>query len=180
MAPGGSFIDPSTIQPGAEVYGTDGKRVGTVQEVYEDALMVQKGIFFVHDYFIPFSHVTRVSGERIDLVLSSDEVKRQDWAQRPGVSALGRGMQADPATDTQQGSLNTQNDVNPAGPGGGLASGMGTATSDYGAGTGMPGQMGGTQSDMPTQADVGSLGGGLHDAGSRSGDTYSEGDLDRD
>jgi hypothetical protein len=113
-APGTGTIDPNIITPGADVFGNDGKRVGTVQEVYDDSFLVQKGIFFVHDYFIPLSVVTQVTDDRIDLGLSSDDARNEDWASRPGLTAVGRGVQADGATDGQRGGLNTQNDVNPS------------------------------------------------------------------
>jgi hypothetical protein len=142
MGPGGNFIDPNTIQPGVEVYGTDGKKVGTIQEVYEDSFMVKKGIFFVHDYFIPRSYITRVTGDRVELGLTADEARSQDWTHRPPTSALGRGVQANPATDNQQSGLNTQNNVNPTGLGTTTPGGMGSTDPTYGAGNPTPNQMG--------------------------------------
>lgn len=113
----GGLVSADRITPGADVYGSDGKRLGTVQEVYDDSFLVQKGIFFVHDYFIPLNMVSQVTTDRIDLGLSADDAKSQDWSSRPGLSAVGRGVQANPATDTQQSDLDTQNNVNPSGLG---------------------------------------------------------------
>jgi hypothetical protein len=139
--PGMRAVDPNSVTPGAEVYGTDGKRLGTVKEVYDDSFLVQKGIFFVHDYFVPWNVVTRVAVDRIDLSLTADYAKNQDWSRRPGPSAPGRGAQADSATDSQRGGLNTQNNVTPSGLGtntmGGDAAG---ATPNQGAGGVMPNQ----------------------------------------
>jgi hypothetical protein len=115
--PGMRNIDPNTIRPGTDVFGTDGKRLGTVQEVYDDSFLVQKGIFFVHDYFIPFSIVTQVAADRIHLGMTADEAKSQDWSRRPGLASIGRDAQADRTTDTRQSTLNTRNNVNPSGTG---------------------------------------------------------------
>jgi hypothetical protein len=89
VANAGQSAGPSRITPGAEVYSSDDQKVGTVQEVYDDSFMVQKGIFFVHDYYIPYGYVARVSSDRIDLSMTSDVAKNQNWAQRPSGWATG-------------------------------------------------------------------------------------------
>jgi hypothetical protein len=152
-APGTRAVDPNSVMPGAEVYGTDGKRLGTVKEVYDDSFLVQKGIFFVHDYFVPWNVVARVAVDRIDLSLTADYAKNQDWSRRPGLSSPGRGVQADSAADAQRGGPNTQNNVNPSGPGtntmGGGAAG---AHPSQGAGDVMPNQAPNQPMGMPTDA----------------------------
>lgn len=65
------------------VFGSDGKKVGTVQEAARDYFMVKKGIFFVHDYYIPYGAIASSDPERIVLTISSDEAKQQDWQQPP-------------------------------------------------------------------------------------------------
>ncbi len=96
--PAGS-VGPADVMPGTEVYGHDGQRVGTVQEVYDDSFLVQKGIFFVHDYFIPYMHVARASKDRVDLTITSEEARTQDWARRPGASPAGRAEPMPPTAD---------------------------------------------------------------------------------
>ena len=88
------------IVPGTDVFGSDGKKVGTVQEVYNDSFLVQKGIFFVHDYFIPMRYATSIGTDRIELSITSDEAKNQDWSQRPGISMAG---EAQPMESQQYG-----------------------------------------------------------------------------
>ena len=74
----GQAIGPSGITPGADVYGSDDKKVGTVQQAFEDSFLVRKGMLFVHDYYIPYAYVARVSPDRIDLNMTSDEARDQD------------------------------------------------------------------------------------------------------
>jgi hypothetical protein len=89
--PGAQRSDQSVpsreIAPGAEVYGRDGKKVGTVQEVYQDSFLVQKGVFFLHDYYIPYGYVARATNDLVYLTLTSDETQHKDWNQRPSAGA---------------------------------------------------------------------------------------------
>ena len=89
-------IGPSSIVPGAEVYGSDGQKVGAVEEVYDDSFLVQKGIFFVRDFYIPLQYVAGVSNDRVDLSLTSEQARSQKWTNRPGRPAhdAGPGPQA--------------------------------------------------------------------------------------
>lgn len=98
MAPG-EGVGPRDVLPGAEVYGSDGKKLGTVQEVFDDCFLVQKGILFLHDYYVPYSYVGDSSNDRVNLRLTSEDVKSQDLSQRPGVGAPGgtSGLQSAPA-----------------------------------------------------------------------------------
>jgi hypothetical protein len=98
MAPGAG-AGPQDVLPGAEVYGSDGKKLGSVQEVFDDCFLVQKGILFLHDYYVPYTFVGDSTSDRVNLRLTSDDVKNQDLSQRPGVGAPGGmpGLQSPPA-----------------------------------------------------------------------------------
>ena len=41
----------------ADVYGSDGEKVGSIVAVYPNYLVVEKGFFFPTDYYIPVSAV---------------------------------------------------------------------------------------------------------------------------
>lgn len=71
------------VIPGTPVYGSDDKKVGTVQESYNDSFMVKSGFFFVHDYYIPYGAIARADPERIVLSMTGDDAKHQDWQHRP-------------------------------------------------------------------------------------------------
>ena len=65
------------IITGAEVFGADGDKVGTVAAVYPGYIVVEKGFFFPTDYYIPMSAVASarpecpmgpISAIRVDVV----------------------------------------------------------------------------------------------------------------
>ena len=69
------------VIPSTPVYGSDGKRVGTVQESYADAFLMTSGFFFTQEYYIPYSAIATADAERIVLHSTSEEAK-QTWRQR--------------------------------------------------------------------------------------------------
>jgi uncharacterized protein (TIGR02271 family) len=106
----------STIQPqeqianGAEVFGADGGKVGTVAAVYPGYIVVEKGFFFPTDYFVPRSAVASADGGQVYLHFSKDAALDRGWDVIPadletatiadaGVSA------AAPTADTTRGEL---------------------------------------------------------------------------
>jgi hypothetical protein len=99
-----------SIVPGADVFGMDGKKVGTVHEVYNDSILVQKGTFFPHDYYIPHHYVGRATDDEVNLTLTSDQAQRQNWDQRPGASP---GMQTTPDHGTLQENLGLSEERTP-------------------------------------------------------------------
>lgn len=74
------FID---IQPGASVYGADGEKLGAIMEIGPDYIVVEKGLFFPTDYFVPNSAIATVEPERITLTLSRDKALDQGWDKDP-------------------------------------------------------------------------------------------------
>ncbi len=97
----GQVVPPESVVPGADVYGMDGKTIGTVREVYNDSFLVQKGIFFLHDYYyIPYRYVAGASNDEVNLTLMSHEAQSQNWSQRPSVTP---GAQTSPDYGTDYG-----------------------------------------------------------------------------
>src|SRR5215208_5127849 len=68
---------------GAEVYGADGDKVGTVSAVYPGYVIVEKGFFFPTDYYIPMSAVASYDTDRIYLSVSKDAALGRGWDVRP-------------------------------------------------------------------------------------------------
>jgi uncharacterized protein (TIGR02271 family) len=68
---------------GAEVYGADGDKVGTVSAVYPGYIVVEKGFFFPTDYYIPLSAVASYDTDRVYLSVSKDAALGQGWDTRP-------------------------------------------------------------------------------------------------
>jgi uncharacterized protein (TIGR02271 family) len=68
---------------GAEVYGADGDKVGTVSAVYPGYIVVEKGFFFPTDYYIPMSAITSYDTDRVYLNVSKDAALGRGWDVRP-------------------------------------------------------------------------------------------------
>jgi uncharacterized protein (TIGR02271 family) len=73
----------SDITTGAEVFGADGEKVGTVAEVYPGYIVVEKGFFFPTDYYIPMSAVTSYDNDQVYLNLAKDAALQSGWDAQP-------------------------------------------------------------------------------------------------
>lgn len=70
------MVQRSDIQPGMVVQSRDGAQVGRVIDVMNDGLVVEKGVFFTRDYFIPYREVQAVSGEEVLLSRTREHLAR--------------------------------------------------------------------------------------------------------
>lgn len=68
----------------AEVFGSDGEKVGSVSAVYPGYIVVEKGFFFPTDYYIPRSEVASNDGNRIYLAVSKNDALHRGWDKAPG------------------------------------------------------------------------------------------------
>src|SRR5215217_174028 len=68
---------------GAEVFGSDGDKVGTVSAVYPGYIVVEKGLFFPTDYYIPMSAVASYDTNQVSLTVSKDAALGRGWDVRP-------------------------------------------------------------------------------------------------
>jgi len=64
---------------GMDVKGSDGEKVGTVQDVQGSYVVVSKGFFFPTDYYIPFSAITSADEDTAYLNVTKDEALNQGW-----------------------------------------------------------------------------------------------------
>ena len=71
------------INTGAEVYGADGDKVGTVAAVYPGYIVVEKGLFFPTDYYIPMSAVASYDNNQVYLNLAKDAALNSGWDAQP-------------------------------------------------------------------------------------------------
>ncbi len=65
------------------VFASDEQDLGQIAEVYEDSFLIQQGVIFHHHRYIPYSAIATIEGDRLQLTMSADEVKEQEWAKRP-------------------------------------------------------------------------------------------------
>jgi len=80
--------------PGADVYGADGQKVGTMNTWGNSYIVVEKGFFFPKDYYIPVSAITDSSDEAVYLSVTKDEALHQDWDHAP-TGSMTTGNQVD-------------------------------------------------------------------------------------
>ena len=73
----------SGIITGAEVFGADGDKVGTVAAVYPGYIVVEKGFFFPTDYYIPMSAVASADSDQVTLTLAKDAALSSGWDAQP-------------------------------------------------------------------------------------------------
>ena len=71
------------IITGAEVFGADGDKVGTVAAVYPGYIVVEKGFFFPTDYYIPMSAVASYDNDRVYLSVAKDAALNSGWDAQP-------------------------------------------------------------------------------------------------
>ncbi len=61
------------IAQGAVVYGANNEKIGQIAEVGQDYFLVQKGMLFHKDMYVPMSAVSRVDGKHVYLNLSKEQ-----------------------------------------------------------------------------------------------------------
>ncbi|GAC1399338.1 MAG: hypothetical protein NVS4B12_06860 [Ktedonobacteraceae bacterium] len=70
-----------------QVYSSDDKEVGRVEDAYEDSFKVQKGLLPLGDRYFPYSAISSIEDERVQLLMTEDETKEQEWTIRPNYKA---------------------------------------------------------------------------------------------
>ncbi|HEV2528263.1 MAG TPA: DUF2382 domain-containing protein [Thermomicrobiales bacterium] len=91
------------VEPGTDVYGSDGEKVGSVDTIEGEYLVIRKGFFFPKDHYIPFTAIAGHTSDRIDLNVTADAAKSEEWSGTTGTatgeSAAYTGSQTLGATD---------------------------------------------------------------------------------
>src|SRR5687768_3870143 len=78
-----SAFTSSNIITGADVFGADGDKVGTVAAVYPGYLVVEKGFFFPTDYYVPMSAVASADDNQVYLNVAKDAALGSGWDAQP-------------------------------------------------------------------------------------------------
>ena len=77
--------DLKGLSAGNSVIAADGEKLGTVAAIRENSLLVEKGLFFVTDYYVPMSAIARYDqdAEEIHLNVTRDEALGSGWEAEP-------------------------------------------------------------------------------------------------
>ncbi len=76
-------------QVGNEVYGCDEHKLGKVKAVNPTHVVVEKGLLFSTDYFIPTSAINNCESGRVYLNVTKDEALSRGWDQPPSADSGG-------------------------------------------------------------------------------------------
>jgi len=71
------------IQPGTNVYGSDGDKVGDVSEVGANYVLVRQGWLFTKDIYIPLSAIVGADDDGIRLNVTKDQIGDLGWDVMP-------------------------------------------------------------------------------------------------
>jgi uncharacterized protein (TIGR02271 family) len=79
----GMTFQGTDIPTGADVFGADGEKVGSVAAAYPGYIVVEKGIFFPTDYYIPLNAVSSYDGGQVYLSVAKDAALHSGWDSQP-------------------------------------------------------------------------------------------------
>ncbi len=72
--------DGVTLEPGMEVFGADGYKIGEILEIFAEHVVVEKGFLFPKDYAIPVTAIRGVDPDgKVALTLTKEEALTQGW-----------------------------------------------------------------------------------------------------
>jgi hypothetical protein len=80
-------LEANVIQPGWEIYSSDGERVGTVSAIEEDHLEMELEVLGGSALAIPFDAVTSADSGRVELDVPASQVGQMGWGAAPGESS---------------------------------------------------------------------------------------------
>ncbi len=98
------MTDPHTttignIREGMNVLGPDGEKLGEVDAIEGNFIVVKKGFFFPKDFYIPTDAVANTDADNVHLTVSKDAALDQQWETPPtGTGATGNGANEASAT----------------------------------------------------------------------------------
>lgn len=71
------------IQQDWEVFGSDGQKIGNVNEIHTNYIWVQKGLLFPTDMYIPVTAFDRAEAGRVQLKVTATEIIASGWHTLP-------------------------------------------------------------------------------------------------
>ena len=69
----------AAVAAGGNVHGSDGGKVGTIVAVLPSYVVVEKGVVFPTDHYIPTSAVASADDDKVYLDVTKDEALNRDW-----------------------------------------------------------------------------------------------------
>jgi uncharacterized protein (TIGR02271 family) len=93
---GGNYADRLVV--GADVYGADDEKIGTIADIGQNYFLVQKGWLFIKDLYLPTSAIARMDTDRVYLSVTKQEAETMGRDELPGTGDAWYGTQDTMAT----------------------------------------------------------------------------------
>ncbi|MDQ2688946.1 MAG: DUF2382 domain-containing protein [Chloroflexota bacterium] len=81
-----STYQTTPLQLGANVYGSDGEKIGEIAEVQSNYFIIEKGFIFTTDMYLPTSMVTSTDEDAVHLSMTKAEIEDGDWSNPPALA----------------------------------------------------------------------------------------------
>jgi uncharacterized protein (TIGR02271 family) len=79
----GAYNYADRLVAGADVYGSDDEKIGTIADVGQNYFLVQKGWLFIKDLYLPTSTIARADGDTVYLSLTKHEAEQMGRDELP-------------------------------------------------------------------------------------------------
>ena|SRR5215831_10450506 len=83
MAGGYASSSSQQLVDDMTVFDVSGEKVGKVTGASGDYFVLEKGLFFPHDYYVPMSAVSRIDPDGVYLSVRKDDIKDRGWENPP-------------------------------------------------------------------------------------------------
>jgi uncharacterized protein (TIGR02271 family) len=79
----------ATIETGWNVYDNEGEKIGSISEIGANYVLVQKGVIFVRDIYVPLTAVTAADPDQgaVQLSVGKDQIDQMGWDVPPAYEA---------------------------------------------------------------------------------------------
>ncbi|MGI8928523.1 MAG: DUF2171 domain-containing protein [Candidatus Limnocylindrales bacterium] len=71
------------IARGWSVVGSDGGKIGEVEETHEDHIVVSRGMLLKHHLYVPIDHVTQAADGKVTVRVAANKVEEEGWRYPP-------------------------------------------------------------------------------------------------
>jgi len=78
-----SATDQTQLRAGTKVESADGENLGTVKEIQLHHYLIEKGLIFKHDLYVPYDAIANYDGETAWLKVTKAEVDASNWNESP-------------------------------------------------------------------------------------------------
>jgi len=93
--------DLNQVQPGWNVFDRQGEKIGGVNEVQPDYLVLTKGLIFLKDLYVPIDAIETIDAtdEQVTLNVQKSDIDETQWGQAPAASYRGDPTNAQSESD---------------------------------------------------------------------------------